>query len=210
MWNRAEPVARLPGGLPPDLRRPKPTSVGVGRSSEGAPGGAGEGNRTLVISLEGCCSTIELHPRRARCVPWRAGRAKGREQVRGGPPTLKLRRASCFAQRGASVLRSSESEAGQREFCARPPTPRLRRASCFAQRGASVLRSSESEAGWWGKQDSNLRRLSQRIYSPPPLPLGTFPRSVRPLSGRREAVVMMIAGAGVNGRAGPCSPARSG
>src|SRR5215218_1071205 len=29
--------------------------------------GAGEGNRTLVISLEGCCSTIELHPhRRAR------------------------------------------------------------------------------------------------------------------------------------------------
>jgi hypothetical protein len=26
--------------------------------------GAGEGNRTLVFSLEGCCSTIELHPRR--------------------------------------------------------------------------------------------------------------------------------------------------
>jgi hypothetical protein len=25
--------------------------------------GAGEGNRTLVISLEGCCSTIELLPR---------------------------------------------------------------------------------------------------------------------------------------------------
>ena len=28
--------------------------------------GAGEGNRTLVVSLEGFCSTIELHPR-ARC-----------------------------------------------------------------------------------------------------------------------------------------------
>ena len=27
--------------------------------------GAGEGNRTLVFSLEGCCSTIELHPRRS-------------------------------------------------------------------------------------------------------------------------------------------------
>ena len=26
--------------------------------------GAGEGNRTLVVSLEGCCSTIELHPRK--------------------------------------------------------------------------------------------------------------------------------------------------
>src|ERR1035437_4953699 len=28
--------------------------------------GAGEGNRTLVISLEGCCSTIELHPQNAK------------------------------------------------------------------------------------------------------------------------------------------------
>jgi hypothetical protein len=27
--------------------------------------GAGERNRTAVISLEGCCSTIELHPRTA-------------------------------------------------------------------------------------------------------------------------------------------------
>ncbi len=26
--------------------------------------GAGEGNRTLVFSLEGCCSTIELHPQK--------------------------------------------------------------------------------------------------------------------------------------------------
>ena len=32
------------------------------RSAEGAKIGAGEGNRTLVISLEGFCSTIELHP----------------------------------------------------------------------------------------------------------------------------------------------------
>src|SRR5687767_8915022 len=32
--------------------------------------GAGEGNRTLVVSLEGFCSTIELHPpRRESC--WR-------------------------------------------------------------------------------------------------------------------------------------------
>ena len=28
----------------------------------GAKAGAGEGNRTLVVSLEGFCSTIELHP----------------------------------------------------------------------------------------------------------------------------------------------------
>ena len=32
---------------------------------------------------------------------------------------------------------------------------------------------------WWGRQDSNLRRHSQRIYSPPPLPLGTLPQSRR-------------------------------
>src|ERR1700752_1558862 len=30
--------------------------------------GAGEGNRTLVVSLEGFCSTIELHPPRG-CPP---------------------------------------------------------------------------------------------------------------------------------------------
>jgi hypothetical protein len=30
--------------------------------------GAGEGNRTLVISLEGFCSTIELHPRQESVV----------------------------------------------------------------------------------------------------------------------------------------------
>jgi hypothetical protein len=31
-----------------------------------ATAGAGEGNRTLVVSLEGFCSTIELHPRLSR------------------------------------------------------------------------------------------------------------------------------------------------
>jgi hypothetical protein len=58
--------------------------------------GAGEGNRTLVISLEGCCSTIELHPRtftadalinlsqerRSNCLPQGA---PGHEQVREIP-----------------------------------------------------------------------------------------------------------------------------
>ena len=37
----------------PSCARPSPNQAG-----------AGEGNRTLVISLEGFCSTIELHPRR--------------------------------------------------------------------------------------------------------------------------------------------------
>ena len=36
--------------------------------------GAGEGNRTLVVSLEGFCSTIELHPPdSSRLIPIHAG-----------------------------------------------------------------------------------------------------------------------------------------
>ena len=34
----------------------------ISACSQHAKAGAGEGNRTLVFSLEGCCSTIELHP----------------------------------------------------------------------------------------------------------------------------------------------------
>src|SRR5258707_3480514 len=48
--------------------------------------GAGEGNRTLVFSLEGCCSTIELHPRtghpltrRRGCLNPPLGRPRARE-----------------------------------------------------------------------------------------------------------------------------------
>ena len=36
--------------------------------------GAGEGNRTLVVSLEGFCSTIELHPLGLRPMPLRTRR----------------------------------------------------------------------------------------------------------------------------------------
>src|SRR3954469_20899290 len=38
--------------------------------------GAGEGNRTLVISLEGFCSTIELHPPDSRLIFLRAARSR--------------------------------------------------------------------------------------------------------------------------------------
>ena len=43
--------------------------------------------------------------------------------------------------------------------------------------GLGLPSRSPKGEGWWGKQDSNLRRRSQRIYSPPPLPLGTFPHT---------------------------------
>ena len=44
--------------------------------------GAGEGNRTLVVSLEGFCSTIELHPLEPRPCHWR-GEAVNRRGVDG-------------------------------------------------------------------------------------------------------------------------------
>jgi hypothetical protein len=50
--------------------------------------GAGEGNRTLVFSLEGCCSTIELHPRSADHLTCHASRlnhpSTGRALTGGG------------------------------------------------------------------------------------------------------------------------------
>src|SRR6185295_19076394 len=47
--------------------RPSQTACRLGRSHSApqAKVGAGEGNRTLVVSLEGFCSTIELHPQTA-------------------------------------------------------------------------------------------------------------------------------------------------
>src|SRR5262245_50502727 len=91
--------------------------------------GAGEGNRTLVISLEGCCSTIELHPRTRS-------------------PTYE----PAFAKTSAGAF----------------ATGRL------ASRGAAG-----AKAGGGGRTRT-YEGVSQRIYSPPPLPLGTLPRTSHP------------------------------
>ena len=50
--------------------------------------GAGEGNRTLVFSLEGCCSTIELHPRDP-LMPIRRSRVNGAKAGAAGSVTEK-------------------------------------------------------------------------------------------------------------------------
>ena len=50
----------------------------------GRKNGAGEGNRTLVFSLEGCCSTIELHPQRAY-ISSNGAALNGKKHVRGFP-----------------------------------------------------------------------------------------------------------------------------
>jgi hypothetical protein len=53
--------------------------------------GAGEGNRTLVVSLEGFCSTIELHPLGAGAMPPgirdRQLNWQDFERLDAGPPT---------------------------------------------------------------------------------------------------------------------------
>ena len=63
MWRRASRVSTRSA----DGSASSPLRFAFGHSSR-APvprtgqAGAGEGNRTLVVSLEGFCSTIELHP----------------------------------------------------------------------------------------------------------------------------------------------------
>src|SRR5216683_1013271 len=65
--------------------------------------GAGEGNRTLVFSLEGCCSTIELHPRAADQLSRQAGRLNRHEWIwpaRTAPPSDLCSLAVLCARRG--------------------------------------------------------------------------------------------------------------
>ena len=61
MVRRLVPMERIERSTSP-LPRECSTTELHGRKKPIFPG-AGEGNRTLVVSLEGFCSTIELHPR---------------------------------------------------------------------------------------------------------------------------------------------------
>jgi hypothetical protein len=74
--------------------------------------GAGEGNRTLVFSLEGCCSTIELHPLVGDQLSCRAGglnryapRPVTSPDIAGNPQTT----ASKGSRAGRSALTSFDS-----------------------------------------------------------------------------------------------------
>jgi hypothetical protein len=64
--------------------------------------GAGEGNRTLVFSLEGCCSTIELHPLMADHLSRPAGRLN-----RNAP--ARTRKAPCSPSRALVPLTGADS-----------------------------------------------------------------------------------------------------
>ena len=68
---------------------------------------AGEGNRTLVISLEGCGSTIELHPPKenSHC-------PNASSELSPSPPTLGHCRHTCLGHSAALVLLHSAYQWG--------------------------------------------------------------------------------------------------
>ena len=103
-------------------------------------------------------------------VPFQAG-----AQVRGGADVAAVGMLQTPEDVHAGIFRKV------RFADARPLRPSGYGAAAFARFAQNLGRLAEPSAreaneGWWGRQDSNLRRLSQRIYSPPPLPLGTLPR----------------------------------
>src|SRR4051812_9714404 len=77
--------------------------------------GAGEGNRTLVFSLEGCCSTIELHPRQG--LPNTAGRRSQLPRISG--PTRSTAQDQLPNRRLSSAFPALRTAAGS----SRPASP---------------------------------------------------------------------------------------
>src|SRR5881275_780930 len=79
------------------------------QAATGVPGsslsiGAGEGNRTLIISLEGCCSTIELHPPNSTSFSTHHSDFSAHSLGLHTRLAIRLRRAFSSPLRGASWL----------------------------------------------------------------------------------------------------------
>jgi hypothetical protein len=109
--------------------------------------GAGEGNRTLVISLEGFCSTIELHPHCVRALPSpplqrSAAASDGAASNRPLPTASPLSQVALFIQ--SAFSRALWYPLG----CGKEP-----RAASSAPSPAT-----RKNASWWRRLDSNQRR----------------------------------------------------
>ena len=74
--------------------------------------GAGDGNRTHVVSLEGWSSTIELHPQHQR---WCPGPESNRHGV-WSPRDFKSRASTNFATRARMVGRDGFEPSNQKEL----------------------------------------------------------------------------------------------
>jgi hypothetical protein len=168
------------------------------RGSRGARGGergAGEGNRTLVCSLEGCRSTIELRPPErdldcagsphgsgARCSRTRARTTDTPARSSGSArPSTRARTGSRVASVGRSWSQRASAWCGVGLDGERSRTPARRGPDrCVASRRSA--KADASESGWWGETDSNRRRLSHQIYSLTPLAARESPRCARAMN----------------------------
>ena len=165
--------------------------------------GAGEGNRTLVISLEGFCSTIELHPRKSWCRP--CSQATGGSNGAGGrlhrrptypsdpaqSPNLMINRSKLkFWWRGLDS--NQRTQRGQiyslLPLTTRPPLPR--KPQIIADFGGS----RQTNQGF--PSDSATPGPSRRGWE-------GIPRS---LQGRRPAMYDSICGAVVRVAPAPMAP----
>ena len=152
-------LARFAGQSPP-LR-----GVGLGRRAEAsgkrpafahwaparqpsslarAKAGAGEGNRTLVISLEGCCSTIELHPQTADRIKLWLAKPKLADTSPTSPDGLRrgsLRRwreRRLVGEVGLEPTKAKPADLQSAPFAARDTPPKPRFFAAFRPRRADI------------------------------------------------------------------------
>src|SRR5215813_9343216 len=109
--------------------------------------GAGEGNRTLVISLEGCCSTIELHPHQNGRLRQGSGRlrtdclASRSSTVRAGLPAETPPARRLVGEVGLEPTKAKPADLQSAPFAARDTPPERRSgAGIPACAGCSVRR----------------------------------------------------------------------
>src|SRR5262249_32217187 len=101
--------------------------------------GAGEGNRTLVITLKGCCSTIELHPQRQSGV-WALGTVPSCLLRNGGrpPPITAGSRLSLVGEVGLEPTKAKQADLQSAPFAARDTPPDSARVLKALQRAGQV------------------------------------------------------------------------
>jgi hypothetical protein len=118
--------------------------------------GAGEGNRTLVFSLEGCCSTIELHPR-SFSLPYpgagNTGQPLARQQI------YKANRATVKIPRGVSLILSQVGTPSNTRPQYSAATP------CSSQPPSGSITSARKPSGYVQATSTSPSSLTSRCRS---------------------------------------------
>ena len=132
--------------------------------------GAGEGNRTLVISLEGCCSTIELHPRRINTCQMSADR------MRAGLAWPRHREArkgeGVVGEVGLEPTKAFASGFTVRPLCHSGHSPIATEPAATARKpaGRAAARLMASGSGACQRDGAGNRRRDARFVGRPPRP----------------------------------------